>query len=133
MESTHTYIIPEGKTPQGLANHIEHFLARTKNMETQVYTPVENGNVCIVQARTRGGDAKRFLGLDKAATVRLTVLENRRISVEIGGAKWIDKGVTNFIGWFVFFPLAITAIIGFGTQTALLDQIRNVTEQYLFQ
>jgi len=129
---TYNYIVPDDKTPQGLAEFIKDFLSLVKHMETQVCVPNESGNVCFIQARTRNGNIKWLFGLDKAVTVKITVLENRHITLEIGGAKWIDKGVATAMGFLFFAPLVISTFAGVVGQDMLLNQIRKEAEAYLF-
>ena len=126
------FLIPSGKNPQGLVEAVIDFLSKSENMETQLMIPDPEGNVCVIQGRARGGGYKQFLGLDKAITIRLDVMRGKRaITVEIGAAKWGDKGAALAAGWFVFWPLAVTSGVGIYQQKQLPNKILGVIQQYL--
>lgn len=126
------FIIPPNKSPQGLADSIIDFLSKSENMETQLMIPDPEGNICVVQGRVLGGGYKQLIGLDKAITIRFNVMPGKKaVVVEIGEAKWIDKGVAMAAGLFVFAPLAVTSSIGMYQQKQLQNRILNAIQQYL--
>ena len=130
---SYAFSIPQNKNPQELAQMIVNFLSESENMETQVLVPDPNGSLCVVQGRARNGGFKQFLGLDKAITVRLNVIQGgQAVNVEIGEAKWGDKAAVMAIGLFVIaWPLAITSAIGMYQQKQLPQKIFGVIQQYL--
>ncbi len=129
---SYTFSIPQNKNPQELAQVIVNFLSGSEDMETQVLVPDPNGSLCVVQGRARNGGFKQFLGLDKAITVRLNVMQGgQAVNVEIGEAKWGDKAAAFAVSWFVLWPLAITSAIGMYQQKQLPQKIFGVIQQYL--
>ncbi len=130
---SYAFAIPQNKNPQGLAEAIVHYLSASENMETQVFVPEQNGNLCVVQGRVRGGGVKQVFGMDKAITVRLNVMQGgQAVNVEIGEAKWGDKAAVMTIGMFVIaWPLAITSAIGMYKQKQLPQKILTAIQQYL--
>lgn len=130
---SYSFTIPSYKSPEGLAEAVINFLSESENMETQLMVPDQNGSVCVVQGRVRGGGFKQFFGLDKAITVRFNVLQGgNTVNVEIGEAKWGDKGVAMTVGMFIIaWPLAITSAIGMYKQGQLPNKILGVIQQYL--
>ena len=129
---SYSFALGQDKTPQGIAEAVANFLSTRENMETQVFVPDTNGSLCVVQGRVRGGGIKQFLGLDKAITVRLTVLQNKQaVNVEIGEAKWGDKAAVLAVSMFVLWPLAITSAFGIYQQKQLPQKIIGAIQEYL--
>lgn len=129
---TYSFSLTEGKNPSDLALTVEQYLSGAENMETQVYVPDPNGSTCVVQARVRGGGFKQFFGLDKAITVRFNAIQQGKIvNVEIGEAKWGDKGAALAVSWFILWPLAVTSAIGIYQQKKLPEKIVAVIQKYL--
>lgn len=115
------------KSMDDAVNVIQAHLS-SKNMETQFFM---RDNYYIVQARTRGGKLKQVVGLDKTIEVRMTPVDDgRKITVEIGGAKWVDKSVVVTVSVFVLWPLAVTSGFGFYGQHKIIKDTRNFVESY---
>lgn len=110
-----------GLTMAEAAKHTCNFLDHSENMETQCLTSIDG--VYFIQARTRNGKSKKFLGLDKVISVKLSPIGNEFFSVEIGEGKWVDKGVALAAAWFFCWPLAVTSGVGIYKQKVLPNKI----------
>lgn len=114
-------------TAAELFNHMCDYFTDVQGMEIQCI-PTAAGTV--IQARVKGGQYKKFLGLDRAATLRLTEVPGV-VNVEIGEAKWIDKSVVMTISMFVLWPLTVTSGVGFYKQKKLLDDLSAEMDRYM--
>lgn len=116
------------KTTEGLLVALESVLRIKENMDTQrlIYEDEH-----IIQARVKKGNSKKFLGLDKAIMIKVKTKENN-IVVELGEAKWIDKGIA-FAASMLSWPLAITSTIGIYKQKKLPETIKKITDSYMEQ
>lgn len=123
-----SYRLCEGKSIYELSDHINKFLTETKKMDTQVLKLVD-GNV-IIQARTKNGKIKQFVGLDKAVTVIIYDTKNDVIDVQIGEGKWLDKGLTLTASFFTIWPLAVFSAIGIYQQVTLNNELNHVFVEY---
>ncbi len=83
----------------------------------------------MVQAR-KEDTLRKIAGMSTALTAVLT-LENEYVCVEMGGAKWLDKGVAAGVGALVFFPALITAGVGAFQQSQLLNHAWQFIEQFV--
>ena len=117
---TTTYSL-NNKTIEDIAYIARNYLEMTENMETQVFA-ANNGSL-VVQARSRGGKYKQWLGLDKAITVTVNDVNGAFANVEIGAGKWIDKGIAMTVSMFVLWPLAVTSGIGMYKQGSMPKKI----------
>ena len=123
-----TYELNGSRTFNGIVEKATNFLRNTKNMDTQV---IVTGNGRMIQARTKGGQYKKFIGMDKALTVKINNIGSGEVEVEIGEGKWVDKGVAMAVSMFVLWPLAVTSGIGMVQQKALQSQVAKEIENYL--
>ena len=105
---SYTYTMKEGKSLLGLVTAVETYLSNTEKMETQRVNG-ENGDYVALQARVQGGSWKQLFGMDKAITIRFIKETYRKVRMEIGEAKWVDKGGIMLLSMFVLWPLTITS------------------------
>lgn len=129
MEKQVTYITNEIKTKEGLVLAVKQYLEVCENMETQLLQDPSGISTCL-QARSRHGKLKQFIGMDRALTIRFIKSENT-VTVEIGEAKWCDKAIAMTTSFFWMWPLAITSGIGIYKQKRLPGKIINAMEHYL--
>ena len=101
---TTTYNL-NGKTTQDIAMIVRNYLEMNEGMESQTFATPEGG--AVIQARSRGGSFKQFVGLDKAITVKINPISETHVSVDIGEGKWVDKGIAMTVSWFVLGPLLL--------------------------
>ena len=121
-----TYRLHEGKDIRDIACAVSNYLEGQEAMDTQTLS-LENGEI-LIQARTRNGKLKQFVGLDKATSVRIKSLDGKFATVEVGSGKWVDKGLAMTVSMFVFWPLTITSGIGIYKQAKLPEKIQRVAE-----
>ena len=126
---SYTYTMKEGKSLLGLVTAVETYLSNTEKMETQRVNG-ENGDYVALQARVQGGSWKQLFGMDKAITIRFIKETYRKVRMEIGEAKWVDKGGIMLLSMFVLWPLTITSGIGMYKQGSLPGKIRDVADKY---
>lgn len=126
---SYTYELVDGKTVSGLISAVDTYLSDTEEMETQRVSG-EGGGYIALQARVKGGNWKQTIGMDKAITVRFIKVSWNSVRMEIGEAKWIDKGGIMFLSMFVLWPLIITSGIGMYKQGSLPGKIRSVADEY---
>nr|MBQ8245187.1 hypothetical protein [Oscillospiraceae bacterium] len=123
----YTYTLRDGKSIDGVVDLVTRFLYSNK-MEVQT---LGHSECKVIQARVRKAGAKKLLGMDKAIEVRLS-LEEQRLVVEMGNAKWADKAVVMAVSMFVMWPLAITSGVGIYKQNELFAEIKTVIDQYFY-
>ena len=92
--------LPAGMSTQVVANAVEAFLSSTKGMEVQSAETTEG---YVVQGRQEKDGWKTIAGMRMATTVQL--------------------------GWFIAWPLAVTAGVGAYKQKKLPEEIFQVIEQ----
>jgi hypothetical protein len=73
---------------------------------------------------------RKIAGMSSALTAVLT-MEGEYVCVEMGGAKWADKGVAAGVGAFLFPPALITAGVGAFQQNQLKNKAWQFIEQYV--
>lgn len=99
---------------------------KKKDFETQRFGSKEQ---MIVQAR-KGGLWASVAGMAQALTVRLKAWEGG-VEVHTGAGKWLDKAAAGGVGWFMFWPLAVTAGVGVYQQAQLGEQLLTFLEHYV--
>ncbi len=111
---------------EALAQALVDFFARDR-YRTQMM-PVHPAGFMVQAAKE---DALRKIsGTDTALTAVLN-LEGEYVAVDLGGAKWADKGLVAGVGALLFFPVLITAGIGTYNQTHLQNDVWQFIEQYI--
>ena len=110
----------------GLAKALTNWFG-TQGFESQSL-PSQAGGL-IVQAR-KESTWRTVLGMAQALTVQI-VPQDDNLLVEIGGAKWMDKGVATGIGLLVLWPTLVTAGIGAWQQSQLDDRAWEIVENYI--
>lgn len=128
MAKINSYPLPADKTTQLVGCEVRNYLTNNENMETQVLESAEGDTV--VQGRINGGKWKQWIGMDKAISVKLSARDGI-LTVEIGEAKWIDKGAIMTVSMFVLWPLAVTSGIGMYKQAKLPEKIFSCVRNYL--
>lgn len=126
--AANTYTVPTGKTIFQAAMTVKEFFAK-ENMEVH---HLVNDGVILVQARAIDGSWQQWLGLDKAISVRFSPVGTNRVTVEIGGGKWVDKALSATVHVFLLSPLALLSGLGAIQQAKLLKDARRVIETYFY-
>ena len=123
-----SFPMPADKTTQFVAYEVQNFLVNSENMETQVLESADGST--IIQGRVSGGKWKQWIGMDKAISVKMWE-RNGILTVEVGEAKWVDKGAVMAVSMVVLWPLAVTSGIGIYHQAKLPEKIFNCVRNYL--
>ena len=128
--NTKSYVLKDNKTVDGMTHEIEQMLSQKENMDTQVLR-MDDQSV-IIQARIRGGEYKKLVGMDRAITARIIPVGERNATIEIAHSKWLNKGAAGFVGTFIIaWPLALTAAYSTYRQYKLPIKIMSAAEKYL--
>lgn len=127
---TTTYTIPRGKSVEGACQVATAFF-KSKKMETQCF---QKENYHIVQARNQTSGWKKLAGMDKAVEIRMMYLGQNRVSVKIGGAKWVDKAAGMILSSMAIGPLMPIGLITYGAnayiQGKLITDATAAIEKY---
>lgn len=124
------YKLTVGKSLNDLIRCVEVFLRSKEHMEIQ-YVLCSDSNYTVLQARSKHGNIKQFIGMDKALTIRFVSSNQENIIIEFGEAKWADKGAVMLVSMFVLWPLTITSGVGMYHQGILPQKIKSVIDEYL--
>ncbi len=95
--------------------------------ETQI-PPSQAGGI-TVQAR-KESTLRKVIGKANALTVVIN-LDGEYITIEMGGAKWAEKGAVGAVGLLIFCPALITAGIGAFQQSQVQTQAWQFIEGFL--
>ena len=126
--NTRTYSCSEKTSLPELTQRLENFL-RYSNMEVRSDRN-QDGSITVLQARTRGGSFKQFVGMDKAVTVRINRVGDL-LNVDIGESKWGDKAAVMAVSMFILWPLAVTSGVGIYQQKNLINNLWREIDIYM--
>lgn len=126
MAESRVFQKTNGVTIDGMGRSVQNFLRSSKGLVVQ---GGKAGEGYIVQAKEDDG-WKKVAGMSSAIEVQISDTGNG-ILVNIGNGQWSDKIGAGVIGWFVFAPLAVTAIVGTVQQKKLPGEIFAHIEQYV--
>ena len=115
-------------TLEDVAYALEDFLRTQKRLETEGVAQSESSY--FIQAR-QTESWKKFIGMDQAIQVRLSVYGDM-LTVDLGAGRWVDKLGAATVGYIVFAPLLITAVIGAIGQQKLPQEIFDFVQRYTF-
>lgn len=115
-------------TLEDVAYALEDFLRTQKRLETEGVRQSESSY--FIQARQTEG-WKKFVGMDQAIQVRLSVYGDM-LTVDLGAGRWVDKLGAATVGYIVFAPLLITAVIGAVGQQKLPQEIFDFVQRCTF-
>ena len=111
-----------------VARALENFLREQKGLETEGVAQSETSY--FIQARQTEG-WKAFVGMDRAIQVRLSVYKDM-LTVDLGAGRWVDKLGAATVGYIIFAPLLITAVIGAIGQQKLPQEIFDFVQRLVF-
>lgn len=116
------------QTLEDVAHALEDFLRTQKRLETEGVAQSETSY--FIQARQTEG-WKKFVGMDQAIQVRLSVYSDM-LTVDLGAGRWVDKLGAATVGYIIFAPLMLTAVIGAIGQQKLPQEIFDFVQRYTF-
>jgi len=117
-----------GLDPELIVQAVESFCSVEKHMQTQ-YSKTTDGYV--LQASQAQDGWKTISGTRLAITVHFMVVSDV-LNVTIGEGQWSDKLGAGAIGWFVAWPLAVSAGVGAIRQKKLPAEIFAVIEKAIY-
>ena len=82
----------------------------------------------VVQGRQEKDGWKTIAGMRMATTVQMIRMDDN-LNVTVGQGEWSDKIGAGALGWFIAWPLAVTAGVGAYKQKKLPEEIFQVIEQ----
>lgn len=129
MDTSKVFKLQGKLNAQDVAEGLEKFFDLEKGMHSEVL-PIDDG--FIIQAKEREANSwKKFMGVSKATKVKIEVITDEIITVEIGSGDWTDKGVAAAAGSIVFAPLLVTAGVGAYQQKNLAAEIFEFIDEYV--
>jgi len=105
-------------------NNASEIVKKVLLSENLEYQEIPESNAILIQARKPPNIFKTLLGMEIAATIKISIKGNDLI-VNIGGGKWIDKAAGSAISWFIFWPTLLTTGWGIYIQQQLFKKIDN--------
>jgi hypothetical protein len=117
--------MPQNMSLEDIVKSVESFLNIEKSMETQS-SPTTDG--FVLQASQPKDAWKTISGTRLAITVHF-MLTSDVLNVTVGEGQWSDKIGAGAIGWFVAWPLAVTALFGAYRQKSLPAEIFGAIER----
>lgn len=127
MANSRTFVLLNDVTVEKLGEHLISWFQLTKNMVSNG-GPAEGGY--FVQAKDADDGWKKISGMTKAIQIQLLKADNN-VVVNCGFGNWSDKVGAGVIGWFLFAPLAVTAIVGTVKQNKLPDEVYAEIERFI--
>lgn len=115
----------QGITVEGIGSSVQNFLRR-KGLVVQ---GGKAGQGYLVQAK-EDDSWKKIAGMSTATQVEISDVGGG-ILVNVGNGNWSDKVGAGVLGWFVFPPLAVSAVVGTMQQTKLPGEIFSQIERYI--
>lgn len=126
MAESRVFRKAEGITIEGIGRSVQNFLRSSKGLVVQ---GGKAGEGYVVQAK-EDDSWKKVAGMSSAIEVQISDTGSG-ILVNIGNGQWSDKIGAGVLGWFVFAPLAVTAIVGSVQQKKLPGEIFDHIERYV--
>lgn len=108
-----------GVGAETVVSWVESFFRAEKAMEVQSSRTTDG---FVIQASQPKNGWKTISGTRLAITVQMVVM-GEQLNVMIGEGQWSDKIGASAIGWFVAWPLAITAGVGIFKQKKLPGEV----------
>lgn len=128
MADTKVFRLSGNLTLEDVAHALEDYLQTQKHLETEGVSQSETSY--FIQAR-QPENWKKFIGMDKAVQIRLQVYGDS-LSVDLGAGRWVDKLGAATVGYIIFAPLLITAVIGAIGQQKLPQEIFDFVQRLVF-
>lgn len=114
-----------GVDVQAVVSWVEGFFRAEKAMEVQSSRTTDG---FVIQASQPKNGWKTISGTRLAITVQMSVT-GEQLNVMIGEGQWADKIGAGALGWFIAWPLAITAGVGIAKQKKLPGEVFTQIER----
>lgn len=125
MTESKMFIMQNGITLEKIAASVENYMRTDKGMETQT---VRTTDGCVVQGSHPKDGWRTISGTRLAINVQLCVV-GQNMNATVGEGEWTDKIGAAALGWFIAWPLAVTAGIGAYKQKKMPQEIFAVIEK----
>ena len=109
---------------------LAHSLADSFSRQGYKTQVMQGPNAGFVVQAGKEDTLRKIAGMATALTAIFT-MENEYVCAEVGGAKWLEKGVTAGVGALLFFPALITAGVGAFQQSQLQTHAWQFIESHL--
>lgn len=125
MAESRMFNMQNGITLEAISASVENFMRTDKAMETQ---NVRTTDGCVIQGSQPKDGWRTISGTRLAINVQLVVV-GQNLNVTVGEGEWTDKIGAAALGWFIAWPLALTAGIGAYKQKKMPQEIFAVIEK----
>lgn len=125
MAESRMFIMQNGVTLEKISASIENFMRTDKGMETQ---NVRTTDGCVIQGSQPKDGWRTISGTRLSINVQLAAVGSN-LNVTVGEGQWSDKIGAAALGWFVAWPLAVTAGVGAYKQKKMPQEIFAVIEK----
>jgi hypothetical protein len=125
MAESKMFALLNGITVEKIVASVEGFVRTEKSMDVQSAATTDG---YVIQASQPKDGWKSISGTRLAITVQLIKVGDH-LNVMIGQGQWADKIGAGALGWFVAWPLAVTAGIGAFKQKKLEKELFDVIER----
>ncbi len=126
MPDIRSFMIPTFDL-NAFSNSLYQHMTHTLKLETQT---LSSGDSCVVLQGREPKTFKKYVGMDKAITVKISI-SDQLMTAEIGQGKWVDKAAGAAVAWLLFWPAAVTAAIGTVQQAQLPGRIFTFIQDYV--
>jgi hypothetical protein len=127
MAESKVFALLNGITIEKIAGAVEGFMRTEKSMDVQSAATTDG---YVIQGSQPKDGWKTITGTRLAITVQLIKL-GEHLNVVMGQGQWSDKIGAGTIGWFVAWPLAVTAGFGIYKQKKLSQEIFTIIERVI--
>lgn len=125
MAESRMFNMQNGITLEAISASVENFMRTDKTMETQ---NVRTTDGCVIQGSQPKDGWRTISGTRLAINVQLVVV-GQNLNVTVGEGEWTDKIGAAALGWFIAWPLALTAGIGAYKQKKMPQEVFAVIEK----
>ena len=125
MAESKVFALLNGITLERIVGSVEGFMRTEKSMDVQSAATTDG---YVIQGSQPKDGWKTITGTRLAITVQLIKL-GEHLNVVMGQGQWSDKIGAGTLGWFVAWPLAVTAGVGIYKQKKLSQEIFELIER----
>lgn len=126
--TTTVLTLKKDKTMEGLVKELKGLL-RDKDMQVQSFE-LKDGNY-VIQGRSNDWKWIQFIGGDRAITIKMTLVGEEKVIMEVGEGKWLDKIGGALIGWYLTWPVMLLTAACTYSQVTLPKKLIKCAQKYL--